>query len=49
MLRLMERETAPTGKVITEASNMIECVIISKGWRVQIGLLDGSHDVGKLL
>ena len=49
MLRLMGRETALTGKVITEASNMIECVIISKGWRVQIGLLDGSHDVGKLL
>ena len=28
---------------------MIECVIISKGWRVQIGLLDGDHDVGELL
>ena len=44
----MGRETALTGKVTTEASNMIECVIISKGW-VQIGLLDGDHDVGELL
>ena len=47
MLRLMGRETALTGKVITAASNMIECVIISKGW-VQIGLLDGGHDVSEL-
>ena len=47
MLRLMGRETALTGKVTTEASNMIECVIISKGW-VQIGLLDSGHDVGEL-
>ena len=45
MLRIMGRETALTGKVITGASNMIECVIISKGWPVQIGLLDGDHDV----
>ena len=42
------RETALTGKVITVASNMIECVIISKRWRVQIGLLDGGYDVGEL-
>ena len=45
----MGRETALTGKVITEDSNMIECVIISKGWRVQIGLLDGGHGIGELL